>query len=302
MILNPVSSYLFANQLRIHYLRWNATTAGNTALLVHGLASNARIWTYMAKQLADADFQLIAPDTRGHGISDKPQNGYSFDQIYQDLSGIIQSLDLEKPLLIGHSWGAQLVIEYAARTQFGLYAPRAIVLVDGGIIQLNRVPGADWESTRTWLTPPKLAGMQLDEFITLLQSPGSKWVPDDDTIQLILANFEIDEQERIYPRLNFEHHMQIVRNIWEYKLHYQYDRVRCPVLMVPARPANPLSTRERKFLEAKEQAINFAQEKIAQLKVIWMENSIHDIPLQRPHDLAIAINSCSNQISSYHNQ
>lgn len=302
MILNPVSTYVRANHLRFHYLRWNPATAGKTALLVHGLASNSRIWTFVAKQLADADFQLIALDTRGHGLSDKPQNGYSFDQIFQDLSAIIQLLDLEKPLLIGHSWGAQLVIEYAARTQFGPYAPGAIVLVDGGIVQLNKVPGADWEATRLWLTPPRLAGMKLDDFIALLESPDSKWVPNDEMIQQILANFEIDEQERIYPRLNFEHHMQIVRNIWEYKLHDHYESIRCPVLMVPARPAEPLSTRERNFLEAKEQGINLAHEKIAQLKVLWMENSIHDIPLQRPFDLAAAIKSFSNQISSHRDQ
>ena len=296
--MNPVSSYVIANQIRFHYLHWNAAATGKSALLVHGLASNARIWTYVATQLAEADYQLIAPDMRGHGLSDRPQNGYSFDQIFQDLSAIIQSFDLEKPLLIGHSWGAQLVIEYATRTQSGPFAPGAIVLVDGGIVQLNKVPGADWESTRTWLTPPKLAGMQLDDFIALLQSTDSKWRPDDETIQLILANFEVDEQGIIYPRLNFENHMQIVRNIWGYKLYDQYDRIRCPVLMIPARPAAPLSMGEKNFLEAKEQGIKSAQEKIPQLKVLWMENSIHDIPLQRPHDLATAINSFSNRSSS----
>ena len=264
MILNSVASYVRANHLHFHYLRMNAATSGKSALLVHGLASNARIWTYVAKHLADADYQLIALDTGGHGLSDKPQNGYSFDQIYKDLS--------------------------------------AIVLVGGGIVQLNKVPGADWEATRLWLTPPRLAGMKLDDFIALLESPDSKWVPNDEMIQQILSNFEIDEQERIYPRLNFEHHMQIVRNIWEYKLHDHYESIRCPVLMVPARPAEPLSTRERNFLEAKEQGINLAHEKIAQLKVLWMENSIHDIPLQRPFDLAAAINSFSNQISSHRDQ
>ncbi len=114
--MNPVSSYVSVNQLRFHYLRWNAAAAGKTALLIHGLTSNARIWTFVAKQLADAGLQLIAPDARGHGLSDGPQNVYSFDQIYKDLSAIIQSLGFEKPLLIGYSWGAQLVIEYAAHT------------------------------------------------------------------------------------------------------------------------------------------------------------------------------------------
>lgn len=299
--MKPVSSYLCANQLRFHYLIWNAA-AEKTALLVHGLASNARIWTHMANQLVGANFRLIAADTRGHGLSEIPQNGYSFDQIYQDLSAMIQTLDLKKPLLVGHSWGAQLLIEYASRTQFGPYAPSAIILVDGGIVQLNKVPDANWESTRTWLTPPKLAGMQLDDFINLLQAADSKWVPDDETIPLIMANFKVDELKRIYPRLSFDHHMQIVRKIWEYKLQDQYDRIRCPVLMIPARPVAPLSTRESKFLEAKEQGIIFAQEKIGQLKVLWFDNSIHDIPLQRPIDLAVAINSYADQINKHHHQ
>jgi len=55
--------------------------------------------------------------------------------------------------------------------------------------------------------------MQLDDFIVLLKSAESKLVFIEDAIRLIVANFEVDEHERIFPRLKFEHHMQIVHNI-----------------------------------------------------------------------------------------
>lgn len=288
------SSYLLINDLRVHYLHWNLGLGRQPAVLLHGLASNARIWELVAPYLQKHGMQVLAPDGRGHGLTDKPDGDYGFHTFHRDLAGFINALELERPLLVGHSWGASLALDYAARMPAGPRAPAGIVLVDGGMIQLDREPGATWESTLQRLTPPRLAGTPLEAFLERLRENSPLWQQDDHREQdawlpLILANFDIQEDETISPRLNFEHHMQIVRAMWEFKTYERYQHLRCPVLLVPARSAEPLSEREAGFIASKERGTAYLLQHHEKVAVRWMEDSIHDIPLQRPAELGDAI-------------
>ena len=83
--------------------------------------------------------------------------------------------------------------------------------------------------------------------------------------------------------------MRILRAIWDYKTYSYFNRVHCPVLMVPARPPAPLSEFEQNWVAAKERGVALAQQSMQNLQVTWMEDTIHDIPLQRPTDLAALI-------------
>ena len=73
-------------------------------VLAHGITDNGLCWTSLAKAL-EADFDLIMVDARGHGLSDKPEDGYSASDHAEDLFGLIKALKLEKPYIIGHSMG-----------------------------------------------------------------------------------------------------------------------------------------------------------------------------------------------------
>jgi pimeloyl-ACP methyl ester carboxylesterase len=279
------SSYLFLNGLRVHYLHWDTLDAGQPVVLLHGLASNARIWELTATLLAQAGFALVAPDLRGHGLTDKPDGDYGFDTFARDLGAFLNALDLEKPLLVGHSWGGMLALDYAARVSVGPRAPRGVVLVDGGMTQLN-TSGLSYEETMQRLTPPRLAGMPLDSFLARLNAPNPRWQPDDAAIQIILANFEITEDESIYPRLSFEHHMQIVDAMWLFDTFERFKQVRCPVLLVPARPGLPRSDAEGEYLAYKEKGVQYILGTVQNARVHWMDDAIHDIPLQHPAELA----------------
>jgi pimeloyl-ACP methyl ester carboxylesterase len=278
------SSYLLANNLRVHYLRWDAD-GSRPVVLLHGLASNARIWDWVAPQLAQAGLPVYAPDARGHGLTDKPAEGYRFDDFFLDLAAFLDASQLERPVLVGHSWGAQIALDYAARRPAGLKAPAALVMVDGGMGQLDD-SGATWEQMQARLTPPPLAGMALDNFLARIRAGASGWHPPEAAIPIILENFEIDAEERIFPRLTLERHMQIVRAMWEFPAYQRYRQVRCPALMIPARPPAGDSADMQEYLALKQRGILNAQEMIASLNVYWMEDSVHDIPLQRPAALA----------------
>lgn len=280
-----VSSYLLANDLRLHYLQWNFAAAGQPLVLLHGLASNARIWEQTAPHLAEAGFSVTAPDLRGHGQTDKPDGNYSFETFARDLAAFLGGLRLEKPVLVGHSWGAMLALDYAARTPVGPFAPAGIALVDGGMVQMDAF-GQTWEQMRERLTPPRLAGMAVEDFLARLETPNPRWQPDDRAVPVILANFEISADETITPRLSFEHHMQIVRAMWEFQTYARFEQVRCPALLLPARPAPPYTPAEAEFLAWKQAGVQEILSRSPRARLEWLDDTIHDAPLQRPQDLA----------------
>jgi len=290
------SSYLFANQLRVHYLRWDSDGQQRPVLLLHGLASNARIWELVGPHLAELGWPAIAPDARGHGLTDKPDGDYGFKTFRGDLLALIDILNLERPLLVGHSWGAAIALDYAAQFPAGPRAPAGVILVDGGVMQLDDVPGATWEETRERLTPPRLGGMPADEFLNRITTWTSQWGSDEHIPQIVLGNFEIGEDETIWPRLTFERHMQIVRAMWEFKTYDLIGRLRCPALAALAVPPQPRSERDEQFLALKERGVERAQAALPGLQVHWMQDSVHDIPLQYPAKLAELIAVFASQV------
>ena len=84
------------------------------------------IW--LAPPLAHV-FRVIALDQRGHGLSDTPDDGYDFKTITGDLARAIGALGWERPLVVGHSWGANVALQLAADYPA---LPSGVVLVDGG--------------------------------------------------------------------------------------------------------------------------------------------------------------------------
>jgi pimeloyl-ACP methyl ester carboxylesterase len=270
----PTSSYLFLNGLRFHYLNWGG--AGRPLVLLHGLASSARIWDRVAPRLAE-HFRVLALDQRSHGLTDPAEAGWDFASITRDLHAFMEALALERPLLVGHSWGASTVLSYAA----------GLVLVDGGLFSLSEAPGMTWEKAEALLRPPDLDGMPVEQFLGRLRG----WLGDrysDEIADLILANFRVDEDERIFRRLPIPHHMQIARAIYEKKAFDLFSRVRCPILLCPAAEP-PADERAAQFLSLKRAGVAQAEAAAAEIRTVWFEATPHDIPLFRPAELADAI-------------
>src|SRR4051794_30365727 len=88
---------------------------GRPFVLVHGLASNAHLWDGVADRLAVLGHAVTTVDQRGHGQSDKPDSGYDFATVTDDLAALIGALGYERPVLAGQSWGGNVVLELAWR-------------------------------------------------------------------------------------------------------------------------------------------------------------------------------------------
>lgn len=91
---------------RFHYFSWGAQrTELPAAVLIHGITSSALSWVRVGPALADR-YRVYAFDMRGHGDSVHPAPGvYSLHHTARDTAAFIAALGLERPLLIGHSWG-----------------------------------------------------------------------------------------------------------------------------------------------------------------------------------------------------
>jgi pimeloyl-ACP methyl ester carboxylesterase len=254
-------------------------------VLLHGLASNARIWDFVAPLLVQAGFRVLALDQRHHGRSDDAEDGFDFPSIVRDLHVFVDTLQLDKPLLVGHSWGAGTVLNYAAARPAG---PSGIVLVDGGTSELSAIPGMTWEQAEQMLRPPDLDGMPREDLISRLRG----WTRDfyrAEIEEMVLAGFVIQADDTLRRKLPIPKHMRIARAIYEQKTAELFARVRCPILLCPSVAPEPHDERTEQFLAQKREGVARAEQANPLTRTLWFENTVHDSPLQRPAELAQAI-------------
>ncbi len=268
--------------LRFHYREYGRQGA-RPLVLLHGVASNARIWITTAPLLAER-FHVLALDQRGHGESDKPDSGYDFASVVADVLALLDALVLERLVLIGHSWGGNVALEFAAR-----YPERTagLVLVDGGFMELSGRPGMTWERAEREMAPPDLTHLTPSKLIEMARQWELGPIWSDEVEAALLANFDVMEAGTIRPRLSRSNHMQVVRALWDQRPSELCPRVRCPVLFVAAE--REASGRTREWMEMKREAIAQMATLLADCRVRWFPDTIHDIPLQRPTELAQTI-------------
>lgn len=105
------SGHVQTNGIRTHYYR----TGGDKPVLIllHGATDDGLCWTRLAHAL-EANYDIIMPDARGHGLSDAPLEDYSTSSRAADVASLIQALRLDRPAVAGHSMGAVTALQLAA--------------------------------------------------------------------------------------------------------------------------------------------------------------------------------------------
>jgi pimeloyl-ACP methyl ester carboxylesterase len=124
-----IAADILTNGINIHYYRTAKsaqTRPWPTIVLLHGITDSGLCWPRVVKALSP-EFDLILPDARGHGLSDKPASGYAPQDHAADVAGLIRGLGLERPIVMGHSMGAGV-----ASTLGALYPElvRGVILED----------------------------------------------------------------------------------------------------------------------------------------------------------------------------
>jgi len=112
--MTPEDKYVTVNNIKLHYLDWG-NSKEQTMILLHGFVAHAHSWDGFAARMQNR-YHVVVPDQRGHGDSEWAKDGaYSSEDFGDDLAAFIDILEIEKPVIIGHSMGGRNVIIYAGR-------------------------------------------------------------------------------------------------------------------------------------------------------------------------------------------
>jgi pimeloyl-ACP methyl ester carboxylesterase len=107
----PIGEFVTADGIRIHYL---SRGAGQPVVFVHGADGVLQDFALSILDRAAEEFEAIAVDRPGHGYSERPRRDGGSPIIQaRVLRSALMELGVERPVLVGHSWGAALVLAYA---------------------------------------------------------------------------------------------------------------------------------------------------------------------------------------------
>ena len=263
--------HLLASGVELHAVHWDPpTTTGVPFLLVHGLASNARLWDGVALHLAERGHSAVAVDQRGHGLSSKPDDGYDMTTVANDLRLFIDVLGWDRPAVAGQSWGGNVVLELAWAHPESV---SMIACVDGGFIDLaGRFP--NWDDAASTLAPPRLAGTPLADITRWVETSAADW-PETGR-QGTLANFEAQDDGTIAPWLTFDRHLTVLRGLWEHQPSSRYPDVHVPTLLIGADPGDVA------WSASKHDAVDHAIAALPRGRAVWFSPAHHDVHAQQP--------------------
>jgi len=123
-MLKYTDGYIKADGVKIHYYR----TGGDLPpfILLHGATDNGLCWTPVAELLAE-QYDVIMPDAQGHGLSDRFDRDFTPGNHAAHVVALIRELGIVKPVIMGHSMGADTAVSIAVTHPF---LPRAVILED----------------------------------------------------------------------------------------------------------------------------------------------------------------------------
>jgi pimeloyl-ACP methyl ester carboxylesterase len=110
--------------MKLNTRTWGDPSSARSAVLIHGVTSNAASWVRVGPALAIEGYYVIAPELRGHGASPRADGQYALDLMAGDLA---ESVPAAPTLLVGHSFGGVMAILAILR---GILHPSYLVLED----------------------------------------------------------------------------------------------------------------------------------------------------------------------------
>jgi len=252
--------YVNSNGTRLHYFR----TGGDKPKVIfnHGAGDDGLCWTRVVRDLEN-DYDVIMADARGHGKSRSGKGDYSTWQRVADLAGLIHALDLDRPVIGGHSMGADTSMNLAAVHPELI---RGIFLEDPPII----LPGEKFSDGKQELKAEDIGKMMakfmrifkiMPKFLAIrMARKGSPTYPDDEIIPWVNSKRRVS-----FNFLNSMTSMDLgITDPFEV-----FRKITVPVLIF-------IGDREKMALVSKDSAQRAASAN-DKVKVFHLEGASHDI-------------------------
>lgn len=117
----PTETVRLLDGTRLHY---RTSEEGQIPIiLVHGYSLSSVIWEKV-QILFPPRYRTFAPDLRGFGLSDKPEEGYGYHELAEDLAQFLRALKIRQAVFVGHGFGANIIQHFATK-----YPDRVLGLV-----------------------------------------------------------------------------------------------------------------------------------------------------------------------------
>jgi len=223
----PIMKKAKGDGVQINLATWPGDAG--PVLCVHGITANCRCWDVVANALIP-DYRIIAMDLRGRGQSEKPDGGYSLEYHLRDMICVLDDLQIDRAVIMGHSLGAFIGLAFAAQ-----HPDRTdrLILVDGAgdlsADQMNKVfVGIKPALDRLGQIFPS-ADAYLDK---MKQAPYlHPWTPVVETY----CRYEIEEVDGgVRTNIDPAHIQEEAANVRKVDCASFYPRLQCKVLILRA--------------------------------------------------------------------
>lgn len=278
----PVAAWLERDGVRIRYLEWAPDQGAARApaiLLLHGLSSNAHYWDRVARHLRTR--RVVALDQRGHGWTGRPPqappipDGYAVESLLDDASLLIADLQLGRPVIVGHSWGAGVALELAA-TRPELAS--GLVFIDGPVQSPAQL--FNWEEAQRLMQPqlPRFSSIA-DAIEESRRDFGEAW---DSDLEPFVADRVMADGEALVLTLTAPVRLELLRGLYDSR-----PETLWPLLKVPSIALLALRSFAR-ISRSTDRGVATLGEIAPRVEVKWFDTP-HDIPLYMPAEVAAEI-------------
>jgi pimeloyl-ACP methyl ester carboxylesterase len=217
-------------------------------VLLHGFPELGYSWRHQVAPLAAAGYRVIVPDLRGFGASDVPRDvaAYSIDALSRDVTGLLDAAGVERGVLIGHDWGADVAWKTA-----WMHPDRIAAVVGLSVPFVPRAPAPPVQIMRehlgedfyiVWFQEPGVAEQALSRNVrrtiatTRVWNPA--WAADDDEdppVPPFMTEEDLAVYVEAFERTGFSGGLAYYRNIdrnWELTADLDGRRIEQPALFI----------------------------------------------------------------------
>jgi esterase len=164
---------------------------GKPVIILHGLFGMSDNWATFSKKLAAENFTVYTPDLRNHGNSPHSED-FNYTLLADDLNEFIQQHELSNPILIGHSMGGKVIMNFALKYPV---VAKKMIIIDMGI-KKYKIHNDDLLNA---MAITKLSAMGSR---TEIEEALHRIIPTPKVVQLLMKNVQRNEENIFSWKIN----------------------------------------------------------------------------------------------------